>query len=107
MTPMQNNIATVTSLKLDRRLFLLGASALALAGCSNLVGPGEAAQIYVLKPAIPATAAGAPVPWALSLLIPSATDALDTQRIALTRGDTTLDYYANAVWPDRLPLLVQ
>src|SRR5262249_43639130 len=23
------------------------------------------------------------------------------------RGDTTLDYYANAVWPDRLPLLVQ
>jgi cholesterol transport system auxiliary component len=32
---------------------------------------------------------------------------LDTQRIALVKDDATLDYYANAQWPDRLPMLVQ
>lgn len=105
---MENKDTAYTSPSvLDRRLFLLAASSLALAGCSNIIGPGDAAQIYVLKPVAMAPAAGPPVPWALSLLIPSATDALDAQRIALTRSDTTLDYYANAVWPDRLPLLVQ
>jgi cholesterol transport system auxiliary component len=95
----------------DRRALLLGLSSLPLAGCGNLLGPGEPSQIYVLKPATPAPANGAPpsgaVNWALQVLIPSATDALDGQRIALSRGDTMLDYYANAVWPDRLPLLVQ
>ena len=105
---MENRFFVPSSLlKMDRRVLLLAASSVALAGCGSLLGPGEASQIYVLKPAAPTPPGGAPVTWALDVLIPSAADALDTQRIALTRGDTTLDYYANAVWPDRLPLLVQ
>jgi cholesterol transport system auxiliary component len=92
----------------DRRALLLSIAALGLTGCGNLLGPGEPSQIYILKPALPGgTVAGASVSWALKLLTPSAADALDSERIALARGDTTLDYYANAVWPDRLPLLVQ
>jgi cholesterol transport system auxiliary component len=90
----------------DRRFVLVGASALLLSACSGLIGPPEAATIYVLKPA-PAQPQGVKVDWALAIQIPSASDAMDAQRIALTRSDTTLDYYANAVWPDRLPLLVQ
>jgi cholesterol transport system auxiliary component len=51
--------------------------------------------------------AGAKVDWALSIQIPAASDALDARRIALTHSDTVLDYYANAVWPDGLPRMVQ
>ena len=101
----KNNMMTNTVL--HRRFFLLGASALALSACSGLIGPPDAAQIYILKPSTPAGAQGAKVDWALAIQIPAASDALDAQRIALTHSDTVLDYYANAVWPDRLPLLVQ
>lgn len=98
---------TMAMLVPDRRLFLVGASALALSACSGLIGPPEAPPIYILKPVAPAGPQGAKVRWALAIQIPAASDALDVQRIALTRTDTVLDYYANAVWPDRLPLLVQ
>ena len=98
---------TMAMLSPDRRLFLVGASALALSACSGLIGPPEAAQIYILKPVVPAGPQGAKVKWALAIQIPAGSDALDAQRIALTHSDTVLDYYANAVWPDRLPLLVQ
>jgi cholesterol transport system auxiliary component len=98
---------TMAMLAPHRRLFLVGASALVLSACSGLIGPPEASPIYILKPVVPAGPQGAKVGWALAIQIPSASDALDAQRVALTRGDTVLDYYANAVWPDRLPLLVQ
>jgi len=90
----------------DRRLFLVGASSLVLAACGNILGPPAASQIYVLKPQAP-TQGGGNVSWALSIAKPDASDALDTERIALAKSDTQLDYYANAVWPDRLPDLVQ
>ena len=32
---------------------------------------------------------------------------MDTERIALTRSATTMDYFANAAWTDRMPLIVQ
>jgi cholesterol transport system auxiliary component len=89
-----------------RRLFLIGASSLALAACGNILGPPPASQIYVLRPAPPAQG-GDKISWALSIDKPDASDALDTERIALAKSDTLLDYYANAVWPDRLPNLVQ
>jgi cholesterol transport system auxiliary component len=61
----------------------------------------------VLQPAIAAAAGGQPATWALAVDVPDASDALDTRRIALVKADGTMDYYANAEWPDRLPLLVQ
>jgi ABC-type uncharacterized transport system auxiliary subunit len=89
-----------------RRIFLIGASSLMLAACGNILGPPAASQIYVLRPAPPAQG-GDKISWALSIDKPDASDALDTERVALTKSDTQLDYYANAVWPDRLPNLVQ
>lgn len=97
--------------RLDRRIFLIAGSSLALAACGSLdklVGPPDAPQIYALRP--PVTAAqpgGNKVNWALSILKPDASNNLDSSRIALAKSDTQLDYYANAVWPDRLPDLVQ
>jgi cholesterol transport system auxiliary component len=81
--------------------------AAALAGCSDLIGPGEAPALYTIDPAMAALPSGPSVPWALSVQLPEASGSFDTNRIALVRGQGTLDYYANAAWPDRLPLLVQ
>ena len=38
---------------------------------------------------------------------PEAAASLDTPRIALSRTATTMEYFANAAWNDRVPLLVQ
>jgi ABC-type uncharacterized transport system auxiliary subunit len=94
----------------DRRLILLTASAFVLAGCGGLgLGPTDTEQtIYVLQPALaPPLPGGAPAAWALAVDVPTASDSIDTRRIALIKSDTTMDYYANASWPDRLPVLVQ
>ena len=89
-----------------RRLFLIGASSLVLAACGNLLGPPPPSPIYMLRPA-PPSQGGDKVSWALSIVKPDASNSLDTDRIALAKSDTQLDYYANAVWPDRLPSMIQ
>lgn len=91
---------------LDRRSVLAG-SCLLLAGCGNLIGPPPPSQIYVLHPPLPAAGAGPKVAWALAIAKPDASDSLDSDRIALAKSDTEFDYYANAVWPDRLASLIQ
>jgi cholesterol transport system auxiliary component len=93
---------------LNRRLLLTGASSLFLTACSNdLIGPPPAPQIYALKPAAPARQSGGKVGWALEIARPHASDNLDGIRIALAKTQTELDYYADASWPDHLPVLVQ
>lgn len=92
---------------LSRRAVLAGASALTLAGCSDLIGPPEAPKLYVLKPAMAPIAPGPKVTWALSIPIPDASASLDTRRIAILRPPASLDYYANAAWSDGLPTLIQ
>jgi cholesterol transport system auxiliary component len=94
----------------DRRFFLLAGSALTLSGCGGLgLGPANPDEtIYMLQPAPTAPPQGAtPVSWALGIDIPDTEDSLDSRRIALIEADQTMDYYANAQWPDRLPILVQ
>ena len=96
--------------RFTRRLFLIGGSSLALAACGSLdklIGPPDAPQMYALRPAPLEAMPGAKVAWALSIAKPDAADNLDSSRIALARGDTQFDYYANAVWPDHLTDLVQ
>jgi cholesterol transport system auxiliary component len=93
----------------DRRAFLaITVSALALSGCSDLLGPPPPPQIYVLRPefAAPVTPT-ARVDWSLSIMRPSAAGTLDSDRIALIQPDAKMDYYANAQYPDALPGLVQ
>ncbi len=55
----------------------------------------------------PAAAGGAKVKWALAILRPDVAAGLDSDRIALTQPDGTMDYYAKAGYPDRLPAIVQ
>jgi cholesterol transport system auxiliary component len=94
----------------NRRVFLVSASAFVLAGCGGLgIGPANPDEtMYVLQPALTTPPGGAtPATWALGIDIPDASESIDTRRIALIKADNTLDYYANAQWPDRLPMLVQ
>lgn len=93
--------------KIQRRLFLIGASALALSACGgNLLGPPDAGPIYPVRPNFPA-GSGEKVNWALSILIPDVPGGLDSDRIALMQADGSMDYYAKATYPDRVPAIVQ
>jgi cholesterol transport system auxiliary component len=95
---------------INRRMMLLGTSAFVLSGCGSLgLGPTDANNtLYVLQPALPPAPAGAtPVDWALEVDLPDAEDSFNSRRIALIKADGTMDYYADAEWPDSLPVLVQ
>jgi ABC-type uncharacterized transport system auxiliary subunit len=102
--------------KIPRRHFLIGAGlsgSLSLSGCGGKlldIGPPEPGPVYTVLPK-PAQGApqgqGAKVSWALSILQPSAAPGLDSERIALTQPDGTLDFYAKVSYPDRLPPIVQ
>jgi ABC-type uncharacterized transport system auxiliary subunit len=55
---------------------------------------------------------GAPQPpvkaaWSLAVMRPDIAGGLNTQRIALIQADATMDYYADAQYPDLVPGLVQ
>lgn len=92
----------------DRRSILIcGAAAFALAGCSSVIGPGPAPQLYVLHPRLGPIADAPKVGWQLTVAMPDAPQSLDTARIALQRTSETMDYYANSAWQDRAPVLVQ
>ena len=94
-----------------RRLFLIGACSFALSACGGNIlglGPPEASTIYVVAPKFPpAGAGGEKVRWALAILRPDVAAGLDSDRIALTQPDGTMDYYAKAGYADRLPAIVQ
>jgi len=95
---------------ISRRLILIAGPSLALAACGSLdklIGPPDAPQMYALRPTPPAAQGGAKVDWALAIAKPDAADNLDSTRIALSRGNTQLDFYANAMWPDHVTNLVQ
>jgi cholesterol transport system auxiliary component len=94
---------------IQRRLFLIGASALGLSACGgNLLGlgPPDAGPIYPVRPIFP-TGSGEKISWALSILRPDVVSGLDTDRIALMQPDGSLEFYAKANYPDRLTPIVQ
>jgi cholesterol transport system auxiliary component len=90
----------------SRRL-LAGAIALASAGCAALFASSPPRTIYRLRPVgtfppdLPSVKA--------QLLVdpPTAPDALDKRRIALTRSTISIDYFADVEWDDSLPAVVQ
>ena len=110
-------MTTTTKLhRLDRRALLLtgvtgAAAALTLGACSSdLIGPPDIAPpFFMLRPPPRTTSGGVgrPVPWQISVALPDAPDSLDTTRIVLVQPSGTMDFYANAQWPDRLSVLVQ
>jgi cholesterol transport system auxiliary component len=91
----------------SRRL-IIAALALAPAGCTSLLPAGSAPpKLYTLTPVADFPPDAPHVAWQLLIDVPAAAVALDTERIALSRSPTTIDYFADAAWSDRAPLLVQ
>ena len=94
---------------IQRRLFLLAACSPALSACGDNVlglGPQDAGTLYPIRPAFP-SGNGEKVGWALALLRPDIAPGLDSERIALSQPDGSMDYYAKANYPDRVPVMVQ
>ncbi len=89
------------------RRFVLAGLALTPSACSLLPQGGAPPKLYTLTPAADFPAGGARVSWQLLIDVPTSTAALDTERIALSHSPTTLDYFADAAWTDRAPLMVQ
>jgi cholesterol transport system auxiliary component len=78
-----------------------------LPGCGGLIPAAPERQLYRLEPSF---AFAAPLPHAavqITIGTPAAPAALASERIALSRSSVTLDFYADAQWPDRVPYLVQ
>src|SRR5690242_21538797 len=70
-----------------RRAVLTVVTTLLLSACgvSKLIGPPDAPEIYVLRPAL-SDLSGPRVSWALAVNKPSAPSNLDTDRIAISRS---------------------
>lgn len=91
---------------LSRRLVLAGI-ALTPAACSVLPKGSTPPKLYQLTAATQFPPGARRVTWQLLIDEPASAAALDTERIALSRSPTTVDYFANAAWTDRAPLMVQ
>jgi cholesterol transport system auxiliary component len=89
------------------RRFFPGILVLGLAGCSGLFGGGAPTHLYRVTPKS-TYPPNLPHPSVQLLIdLPLSPAGLDTERIALTRSAVSIDYFADAAWTDRVPLLVQ
>jgi cholesterol transport system auxiliary component len=92
--------------QIPRRRIIATACLASLTGCS-LLPSSPAPQMYRLSPA-DLDPTDAPAPRAsLAIGMPTASEDLDSDRIALTRGATRFDYFADATWTDRVPALLR
>ena len=89
-----------------RRMLITASCAMPFAGCSVLPSP-PASQIYRLTPVADDPPRRRILHRRLVVDIPTASESLDTDRIALIRDRTRFDYFANSLWTDRVPVLVQ
>jgi cholesterol transport system auxiliary component len=99
----------MTQLLASRRQFgRLALLAPLLSACSNIIpGQGQAPQTYVLTPKSTFVAELPKVDWQLLVDTPVASAELDTTRIVLSRSPITIDYFGDAAWPERAPLMIQ
>jgi cholesterol transport system auxiliary component len=78
-----------------------------LTGCGGLLPEPPKRTLYRIEPVLAAPARLPQIPVQLLVAVPVAPAGLDTARIALSRSPLSLDYFADAEWADRAPLLVQ
>lgn len=85
-------------------------SALLLTSCAGNLLPGagnDPPKLYVLTPKSTFKTELPKVEWQLTIGVPNADAALNTQRIALRRNPVSLEYYARASWVDTAPQMIQ
>ncbi len=79
-----------------------------VAGCAGMIpGRGAPPKLYSLSPKSTFSPDLPTVSWQLVVEAPVSAETLNTARIALSRDPLTLDYYGNALWSERAPVLVQ
>ncbi|MGA8277860.1 MAG: ABC-type transport auxiliary lipoprotein family protein [Rhodanobacteraceae bacterium] len=78
-----------------------------LAACSTLGARHESYAVYALRPAPGTRSDAKPVAWQLLVQNPIASDALNTDRIAVMPSAGVFQVYPNARWGDPAPKLVQ
>ncbi|WP_421779919.1 ABC-type transport auxiliary lipoprotein family protein [Kiloniella litopenaei] len=96
----------------NRRNFLKLAGLLPVSGllasCATLIpGQGPLPDLYRLSPKSTFDTTLPEVPWQLVLEQTSANASLNTTKIALQRKTNQMEYYANAGWVDKAPIMVQ
>jgi len=93
-------------ISLTRRALML-ALPVGLAACDVLPKSQPPPKLYTLTPARDFPPSLPTVNKQLLIDVPVAAGATDTERIALMKTAVTLDYFADAAWTDRAPVLVQ
>lgn len=95
----------------SRRCLLAGSGGFAfavLAACVPSLGErGKPPRVYRLSPKTTFPDNLPRVAWALAVAEPLSERALDTDRIALARDGFEIVYFADALWADRVPALLQ
>ena len=90
------------------RPFLSAALAFALSACGvKLVDLGPAPNLYDIQTKPQFTSVMKPVTWQLVIDEPTASTALDTDRILVRPGNSEIKYFAGARWSERVPRLIQ
>jgi cholesterol transport system auxiliary component len=87
---------------IPRRRIIAAACLAPLAGCGS-----SSPQMYRLNPADLDPAESPSRRGSLAIGMPAAPENLDSDRIALTRGTTQFEYFADSTWTDRVPALLQ
>ena len=91
-----------------RALLAFAAALIGLAACGGILpAPPPPPPLYRLTPLESAAPAQPAVSLQLAVAVPTAPSGLDTERIALSRSATSIDYFANAAWTERVPLMLQ
>ena len=89
------------------RLAACAAAATLLGACQILDAATEPQDLYTVTPKSTFDPGLSAVYWQLAVEVPTSSAILNTGRIAIALTPTSSDYYANAAWTDRAPLMVQ
>jgi len=90
-----------------RHLLLLGGGSLLLAACGIIPEVNTPLNLYSLSPKVAPVDNPPALNWQLVVAEPKAGADLATNRIALTRAANRIEYFAEGVWSDAAPALVQ
>ncbi|WP_374372371.1 ABC-type transport auxiliary lipoprotein family protein [Dongia sp.] len=101
MIPMRPTLTT------RRHALVLLAGSAVLAGCGVIPEVNVPLNLYSLSPDVAPIQNPPTLDWQLVVATPAAGADLGTNRIALSRAVNRIEYFAEGVWSDAAPALVQ